>query len=459
MYSWRYNLAKTYLETLITQIGSSSSVDSSYLESSNDDNCIYVAWAGDDVNAGTSAAPVRTIEAALALIDTAHDIIEIKDSNTYDTDITGVHYLDIAGITVQGAAGQSPALLCDTATQNYVCKLSYSGKLINVRILVDDSGNQITGVEADSGTVKNVTIDGATREGISVPSGASTVLVYNTIVKNSLNRGSTDGNAVKIVAGTVTLSRCLLVDNQRAGVYYSGSTAKSTTIDYCTIAGNQYGVYGYGSTNTSVTVSDSIIYENAIYDYYHTSITCTKSDIGSISGLTTFERVVLNPCFIGGSDYRIRTVENGYNDGSYTSPVIRYSSDGKDLGCYDYTRTTLTSTYDTFLTEVSPTFRWAKRFIDSKLNYTHTLSKRQTYRGYVDYLTVAWEDILKTEYDNLEAMVESEGNIFLSIDNGATYTEYLIDKTQDFGYEKKLNKQDGAAADYVYGVQLGLIAI
>jgi hypothetical protein len=456
MYYWRYGFTSTYLETLLTIIGSTQDIDTSYLETNDDTNCIYVAWTGDDGDAGTQAEPVRTIEQALTLAagDTDISVITILDSNTYDTNITGDNYINLVGITLQGAAGQSPVLVVDTSAQNYMVKISGAGKLINVQLSIEDSGNQITGIEIESGTVKNVTIFGATREGISVPAGSTTVAIDNTYIYSSLNRGTTDGNAVKIAEGTVTLTRCLLVDNHRAGIYCTGADVKTVTIDYCTIAGNQYGVHAYSSTNAAIEVDNSILFENDIADYYHDSITVDDSCIGSISGLAEFERILFNPLFIGGGDYRIRTLQNGYTDGSYISPVISQSDTGKDLGCYDYERTTESTIYTEFITERPITFRKTDVALDATLKYTNTLVARQTDKGIISKLYLGWDQIVDEQFENLQDMYAAGGTIYLSIDNGLNFTAYKIDKTQPLEYSRTTNIDD---MDYQAGVGLGLI--
>ena len=457
MYYWRYGYEKVYSEVLQTLIGSSISVDSSYIETHDDDNCIYVAWAGNDANAGTQAAPVRTIEQAITLMEadpSAIDIITILDSNEYDTDVTGTHYVDIDGWTLQGAAGQSPTLVVDTSTQNYIVKLSYSGKLINVKMTVEDSGNQITPIELSSGTVKNVTTTGATREGISVPAGAATVVIQNCEITGCVNAGTTDGNAVKIAEGTVSIERCLFSDNYRAGIYCTGAGGKTIDIDYCTIAGNQYGVHAYGSTNCSIEITNSIVFENDIVDYYHSSVTASDCCIGTLSGLSNFSRIVVNPMFVGNSDYRIRTLHNGYTDGSYTSPVLNMSDTGKDLGAYDYVRSTDSESFSEFSTHVPHVYREQDRAIDAQLRYTNTLVPKQTDKGIITTLYLEWSNGIKVdELAEIRDMYETGGEIYLSTDDGSNYSPYKIDKTVPLEYSRRVNKDEITYNDSV-GIML-----
>jgi hypothetical protein len=438
MFIWRYNFIRVYQEILQTIIGLSRDITSDYLEAHSDTNCIYVSWAGDDgTGDGTSALPFRTIGTAMGARDTAHDIITILDSNTYDSNMTaytGDAFIDIDAFTLQGAAGENPSLLVDTSTQSYVCKISNGGKFINIGILsIADSNNQITAVEILEGIIKNVEINGATKDGINVPAAATTVNITNTTVHGCLNKGTIDGNGIKIQGGIVNLTRCLINGNYRSGIYCVGATAKLLNMDYCTIAENQYGLNAYSSTNATINITNSILYNNKIYDYYHNLITiCTTSCVGSIYGLSNFSRIVFNPFFISSTDFRIRTVENGYNDGSYTSPVIGQSATGKDLGCYDYSRSLVSEIYTEFNTERSDTYKNSLKSHDVFLTYTDAGLPKQVKKAYINSLYLAWESMINTEVDNLKLLYESEGNIFLSVDNGVIYTEYKVDKTKDF---------------------------
>jgi hypothetical protein len=459
---WRYDVAGTYTESESIPIGCTVNTLASDLDGHNDSNCAYVSYAGSDSTGdGTYANPYRTVLHALDNLDSNQTIITILDSNEYYTGKSGQLTLPLAGVTLQGLNGQTPTLTIDTgvASQEYMIDLTYSAKLKNVKMTVPDGyGSQVTCVRLYSGTFQNVTIETATRDGISMPATSSSVVVNKCIIKNIINDGTTDGNGIRIVEGQLDIDRTLIVDCDRAGIYSTGSTSKTIDGDYVTIAGNQYGLYGHNSTNLSVNFQDSILYENTIYDYYYTSGTLSYICVGSINGAPTLSntQIRFNPFFVGSGDYRLRTVYNGYADANFSSPVYGVSSEGKDLGCYLMERTVSTENYIEFDTERSDNYVLGTMLVEGKLYYTNTLHPKIVAKGEVDTLTIGWNIVTETEFNNLLNMYNRQTNVYLSENDGITFSVYFVDRTKGMRRTKPLDKED---MDLWKNIQLVLIKL
>jgi hypothetical protein len=437
---WRYQLESTYTEVYAQEIGCTDDVLASAIDAHDDDTSVYVSADGFDNDSnydGTQALPYRTVIHALNELQTGQSIITILDSEEYYTGESGTLTLNLDGIVLQGINGQTPTLTIDptVASQEYMIDLKNSGKVINCKIVVpDDYASQVTCVRAYAGTIKNCTIDGATRDGVVMPATATALTVQNSIIKNSNNEGTTDGNGIRLDQGTLTISRSLIADNDRAGIYATGSAAKGLDADYITIAGNQYGLLGHGATNLTLNIKDSIDYENTIYDYYNTAGTIEYSCVGSVNGSpnTVGNYIRFNPFFIGNSDYRIRTLHNGYGDAFVTSPAIGVSSTGIDVGCYQMTRTTGATVYNEFITERPDTYIINPTPIEPKTFYSNTLRPKILKKGDVNILSIAWENMESEQFENLKILYDNEYEVYLSVDNGVSYQHYIIDVSKGF---------------------------
>jgi hypothetical protein len=167
-------------------------------------------------------------------------------------------------------------------------------------------------------------------------------------------------------------------------------------------------------------------------------------------------RIRFNPFFVGSGDYRIRTLENGYSDGSYTSQVIGTSSEAKDMGCYYYSRGITSQGFSQFQTETTDKYMRTVKPIDAKIYFTNTIKPYLVKKGFAEYLDVSWTNLVEKEFNNVKAMYEATGSIYLSIDGGTTYTEYMIDKTRELSFDRPVNLSD---MNFWSGVNLSMIAL
>lgn len=443
---WRYLYEFLYSETILIIIGESSSIVPGDLVQHDDTNCIYVSWAGSDTTGtGTQALPFRTLQHALSNMG-GKTIITILDSNEYYSGEGASLFLDLNGITLQGNSGQTPILTIDTGLANQIKMLEINnGAVLNVKIIIPENyTSQITGVELNSGTIKFVTIQDATRHGVWIPSGSGVCNIENTIIKNIKNEGTEDGNGIKFEEGTLSLWRCLLVDNDRSGLYVTDSYSKTLNIDHCTIAGNQYGIHGQVATNLSLDIINSILYDNSIYDYNVLSGNIDYCCVGAINGDPTIgghNMVRFSPFFIGNGDYRVRTIYNGYSDGSFVSPIIGIGSTGLDLGVYAMDRQSSEQGYNQFETERSDRFIKTVKPIEAKIYFTNSIKPKFTKKGVADFLNINWKLLTDSELNNLENMYNSSSAIFLSID-GLVFNQYLINETKELKYSRPLNVDD-----------------
>lgn len=447
---FRYNLINNYSETLSTLVGSSTEVTSSLIDSHNDSTSVYVAKSGSDSGTGTAADPFLTIHHALDNLG-GKTIITIRDSNSYYTGKSGELTFALSGITLQGEEGQSPTLTIDetVASQIDMLTISSSGKLLNCNVNIPNTyTTQVTGVRfTGSGTMKYCTINGATENGVHLDSSADSVTIESCVIKNCLNWGIDDGNGILVEDGDLTISRTAIYNNSRAGIYSNGSVIKSIDADYCTIAGNYYGYHGSDASNTTETFNDCILHVNKIYDYEPNSGTITNCCIGTVNGSPTLSglNIRYNPLFVSNTDYQLRSLHNGYGIGDFISPCIDTSSGGIDIGAYNMTRTNNGESYQEFsinsITDATG-YETSIEQIDAKKYYLLSQKAKIVSKGKIYLLNLSFDSILQSEYENLKAMYELGGEIYLSIDQGATYKKYLIDTTKSFKSRIPLLKYD-----------------
>lgn len=466
---FRYGFTQTWTEVASQKIGASTSISFSDIESHSDDNSVYVAWTGEDStnNEGRQEDPYRTIQYALVNMTSNQSIITIMDDNYYYTGDAVDLYFDVDGITLQGMEGKKPVLTIDTsiASQLNMLRLQNAGKIINIDIQIPTGySEQVTGIDARYGTIQNVTIDGANKNGIQ-KSTSSEVTIENSIIKNSINDGDTDGNGILFQEGTLNLDYSLVHSNDYAGVHATGTGTKVLTYDHSIIADNAYGSHEYSATNLTMTVTDSILYKNKIYDHYGSAATISYSCIGKINGsptLTTATNILrINPLFVSNSDYRIRTKYNGYGDDILTSPCVGVSSTLDDMGCYQYTRTLGGQSYNEFEISVPTFYTEGKRTVDGKVVTVRSIYPKLVYRGILNTLDIGWsgtESVLtEDEFNSIEEMFEDDNDIiYLSIDKGVTYSKYLLDKTKSLSGSRSLMKETNLLRQ---NVRLSLIEV
>lgn len=452
-YYFRYGVTDEWLETLLYLIGTSNEITYDQLESHTDENSVYVSWAGsDDTSAdGTSSNPYRTLQYAKDMMTSDQTIITILDSNYYYTGDAIDLYFDLDGITLQGAEGQTPILRINTSISSQISmiRLQNGGNILNVEIQVDTAySEQVTAIDAREGTIKNVTIDSANKYGIQ-KSTSNTVDIYRTIIKNSINDGTTDGSGIYISEGELNLDHCLIYGNDYAGIHSYGTSSKTITLDQCTIADNQYGIHTINGSNLSLTVNNSIIYKNNIYDMYGSDGDFYYTCIGKVQGSPTLHDasnvIRVNPLFISTGDYRLRSKYNGYGDSLLLSPALGISDVSGDIGVYEYTRTLSGQTFTEFYVTPPISSSQGKVSVDAKLLTTNTLKNKMVLRGMLNRVELKWsgEDnaLTELEHSSLEDMFETEGDIFLSIDEQVSYKRYVIDKTRGFNSDKAINNR------------------
>lgn len=452
---FRYGFTESWSETASQIVGASTSIALTDIETHSDENSVYVSWDGDDGSNGdgTKDYPYRTIQYARDMMLTGQHIITILDSNYYYTGDAIDLLFTLDGIVLQGAEGQKPILTIDTgiASQVYMIRLQNSGKLINVELQIPSTyGEQISGVDARSGTLKNITIDGANKNGIQKTT-SGTVTVTNSIIKNSVNDGETDGSGILLQEGTLNIDYSLIHSNDYAGVRVSGSSSKVLAYDHVIIANNQYGTHETDATNLAMTIEDSIIYKNKIYDHYGSSAVISYTCIGKINGSPTLTAATnmlrLNPLFISNTDYRIRTKYNGYADNLLTSPCESVASDGTDMGCYQFVRSSTGQSYLEFEITPSSSYTPGKRLVDGEMVIVKANYPKIIKRGSLNTLALGWSGqdnaLTNDEYTALELMFDNDNDeIYLSIDRRVTFTKYLIDKTKGISANRGLVKED-----------------
>jgi len=448
---WRYGMIESWSETLIKIIGASNLIEYIDIEAHNDDNSVYVSWDGEDGSGadGTSTYPYRTIQYAKDMMNSNQTIITIMDSNYYYTGDAFTLYFDINGITLQGMEGVKPILIIDTtiASQISMIRLQNVGKLINVEIQIPIGYSEhVIGIDAREGDIKNVTIDGANKNGIQKTT-ADIVNIDNTIIKNSINDEEIDGSGILFQEGTLNVSYSLIHSNDYAGIIIDGSGTKLLNINHSTITNNQYGIHLINCSNLNMNVIDSIVYKNKVYDHYGSIAVYSYSCIGKINGspvLTPLTNVLrINPLFISNEDFRLRTKYNGFGDNILTSPCVGLSSMHDDMGCYQYVRSLTGQNYQEFESPSPDSYNDRQVPIDAKILTVRSLSSKLILRGLKNYLNLEWsgnDNILtEEEYNNFRAMfLHSTSEIYLSKDNRETFIKYLIDKTKDMSGSRGL---------------------
>lgn len=449
-FKWRYNITYNWTETAQYVIGASSDLTSDDVEAHNDNNCTYVGWSGSDsTGTGTYANPFRTLQHAHGNLGTGHTIITIIDSNYYYTGDAVDLFFEVHAITLQGIEGEKPILTIDPniASQVKMVQLAYGGKLVNVELQIPSGyTEQVTAIDAQTGEIRNITIDGANNNAIDKTTTGTVTLKYS-IIKNSVNDGSTDGSAITISNGPMDIEHCQLNDNDYCGIIFTGSGVKTITIDYCTITGNGYGIHTTGSSNLSLTITNTINYKNSIYDHEGGIAIYSYCCLGSVNGsptiLTTTPMLRIDPLFISDTDFNLRSIYNGYGNAFVFSPALAQSSTGKDLGCYQYTRVLASQTFVEFETERPATFQNSLVPTDARVWITNLLKPRLYTKGDSERTICNWtgnDNVLpESQFDNIKLMRQSTGNVFLSTDGGTTYTEYLIDRSKEFRWERGVN--------------------
>jgi hypothetical protein len=165
--------------------------------------------------------------------------------------------------------------------------------------------------------------------------------------------------------------------------------------------------------------------------------------------------------FVSIDDFRIRTKYNGYADMIMQSPCIGISSEYNDIGCYQYTRALSGQTYNELEMPSPDRVGKSRMAVDGKLITTIALAMKLIKRGTKNKLELGWtgnDNVLtEAQITSLEMMFDNEVNeIYLSVDNKATFKKYTYDKTRDFSTSRALNVIENT---YHVDVTLNLIEV
>ena len=231
---------------------------------------IYVSDAdGNDANAGTAAAPLKTVTKAL------NTLTNLLSNCETDVDGVTIHvaagtYLENAlpkissAVTIEGVASDRTAAKIGKTGDRIFLVENAGAVLRNLTVQNGTCDNSGGNIRLNAGMVTNCVITGATVTG-NDKLGANIYMVGGTVadclIDGSTGRRNTRGQGVYMTGGYVV--RCRIV-NQVAGndtgAHSLGVGAYLTggVIDNCLIAGNTSGIgalYLYGGKAVNCTVA------------------------------------------------------------------------------------------------------------------------------------------------------------------------------------------------------------
>ena len=234
----------------------------------------YVATTGSDSNAGTLAAPFKSITKAQSVASSG-DTVSIR-GGTYssftiaanDSTYNYVHQLSKSGITYAAYSGETPTFnFSSVTTAKRVCAFQVTGSNIKIQGIVvtgtpvgsqkQSENFRITGSSASCAFTRVVCRD-SKANGFYFTSGGSGSCTncdaYNNIGGTSTANGNTDGFGAH--GKSVTFSNCRSWHNSDDG-YDCISVDNAITFDHCwaynmTAGGDSNGfkVGGYGTSGT-----------------------------------------------------------------------------------------------------------------------------------------------------------------------------------------------------------------
>ena len=263
---------------------------------------------GSDLNAGTSAAPFKTISKAISVAGVSKTLL-VWGGHTYNKMLT--------------FTPNSTTLKRDLASGEAIITAGGLGDVIFL-------------------SKSNCTIDGFT-----ITNGVQGVHLLNStatggIVKNCRIKNNTNNGVLLNKAPNCTVNNCAIYLNAQspdyAGVYAFGQGATGNTVTQCTIYGGSIGVYADSSNATITTLRDCIISgtsSSAIRAGSGNTISpITYCDVtGSISGVT-----LGTGCTTG--DPLLHDPANGDFHLDPGSPAHNTASDSGDMG-YRYSSSAL----------------------------------------------------------------------------------------------------------------------
>ena len=184
---------------------------------------------GSDLNAGTSAAPFKTISKAISVAGVSKTLL-VWGGQTYNEMLT--------------FTSNSTTLKRDPASGEAIINAGGLGDVI-------------------FSSKSNCTIDG-----FAITNGVQGVHLLNSsetgcIVKNCRIRGNTNNGVLLNKALNCTINNCAIYLNAQgpyyAGVYAYQTGATGNTVTQCTIYGRAIGVYANAGNATITTLKESII--------------------------------------------------------------------------------------------------------------------------------------------------------------------------------------------------------
>ena len=196
-----------------------------------------------------------TITAGLANAST-HDIVEIKDSNTYNE---GNLSKVAVGITIRAAADMTPVM---DGQNNYACAIQfYTDWVIKGLTITNYDGTTGFGAAGagliGNGGARKATIVDCTIHDVS--DNALANLGTDSIIENCKIYNVTDGKSgIEVgVSYSVIINQCLIYDTSGYGIY---STNSGTVIKQCTLYNVNYSTpKNYGVLATLGTVQYCVI--------------------------------------------------------------------------------------------------------------------------------------------------------------------------------------------------------
>ncbi len=283
-----------------------------------------------------------------------------------DSTISGNSVSSLGGGISIGASGGTVSLNIDGST------ISGNSSQQGGGIYITDTGATFTGTISDSTFSSNsstlnggamtllaldsMTITGSTFSdntsvsggGIHVGNGAGNIFtISDSTIRDNNSTGSGYGGGLRLGGGTATIERCFFIGNssrQGGGLYIAGNTTASiiscavagnsaysfdgggfflsgqdavlvADIVNCTISGNDAATSGGGvsvayDATATVTVTNSIIYDNGGSNQINGAVTVSYSDIGE-DGYSGNNNINVDPLFVDPRSYSLVPTSEG----------------------------------------------------------------------------------------------------------------------------------------------------
>ncbi len=209
---------------------------------------IHVATSGDDEAAGTAAAPLRTISAALQAAPTGAAIVIASGDYPEELSIT-------RSVTLVGGGGTD----VQVGVPGLAVALHVSGSATDARI----EGVYILGAVTASGIIKEATLvmDDCIVHGgdveLDLNEGLGLVVAQGgTLILNGGQVGGHAGTGIIAWEGSVEVHGTLVASNGLGGVMAQDAT-EPTVIDQATITGNK--VFGVAAMGADLVLTRTLI--------------------------------------------------------------------------------------------------------------------------------------------------------------------------------------------------------